>query len=129
MAKVPLPKLKRGNIDRKTFDSVFISYAQNSVACRFRSLNDFTNHESRDAKFFDHVLPLKKDVSTIVPTHDNVNMPASSYIVRDSIDEPRRSKRRRVWTSFGPNFLNTFLVEDFDVNLLTDELLSAFFIQ
>jgi len=112
---------------------MFISYAQNSITYRFMSLNDFSICESRDAEFSEHVFPLKKNVSTVmyetVPVHDNTNMPASSFVARDSIDEPRRSKRRRVETRFGFNFLTTFFIEDFDVNFLTDELVSAFFIE
>jgi len=95
LAKVPLSELKQENISRKTFDYEFIGYAQNSVAYRFMSLNEFSICESRDAKFFHHMFPLKMNVSTTVHeiVHDNVNMLASSSIVRDSIDAPRRSKR------------------------------------
>jgi len=67
-------------------------------------------------------------VHEIVPVYDNVNMLASSSIVRDSVDEPRRSKSCRVETSFGPDFRITFLIEDFGVNFLTNELVSAFFL-
>ena len=76
---------------------------------------------------------LKKNVST--PMHvniaidDDVHMSASNSIVKDYIDEPRRSKRYRVKTSFGPNFLMNFLIEDLDVNFLSNELLSYFFIE
>ena len=122
-AKVPLPELKQENIGPKIFDFVLVGYAQNNVAYRFMSLNDFSISESRDAKFFEHVFLLKKNISTIVheslPAHDNVKMSASSVVVRDSIDEPKRSKRCRVQTSFGPDLLTTFLIEDFDVNFLT----------
>ena len=58
-----------------------------------------------------------------------MSMPTSSFIVRDSINEPRRSKRRRLETSFGHDFLHTFFTEDFNVNFLTDEPVSAFFIE
>ena len=56
-------------------------------------------------------------------------MSTSSSVDRDSIDEPRRSKRCKVETSFGPDFLTNFLTEDFDFNFLSDELVSAFFIK
>jgi len=50
--------------------------------------------EYRDAEFFEHVFPLKKDVphvvSNVVPEH--VNLPSRSS-VRDLVPEPRRSKR------------------------------------
>jgi len=68
-------------------------------------------------------------VHRTVPVHDNMSMPASSYVVRDSIDEPRTSKRCRARTSFGSEFLTTFLIEGFDVNFLADELVFAFFIE
>ena len=56
-------------------------------------------------------------------------MPASSPAVRYSFDEPRRSKRCRVETIFGPDFLTTFLIDDFNVNSLIDVLVFAFFIR
>ena len=52
LAKAPLPDFKRENIGPKNFDSMFICYAQNSVAYRFMSLNEFSISESRDAEFF-----------------------------------------------------------------------------
>ena len=53
----------------------------------------------------------------------------SSTGAKDSINVPRRSKRPRVETSFGPDFFTNFLIKDFDVNFLSDELISAFFIE
>ena len=112
LTRVPLLDLKWENISPKTFDYVFIGYAQNSAAYRFMSLNDFSICKSRDAKFFDHVFPLKKNVSTTVhetvPVYDDENMLASSSIIRESIDEPRRSDKRRVETSLLPTFLQPF---------------------
>ena len=61
--------------------------------------------------------------------HDNVPLSASSFGLRISVDEPKRSKRPRVETSFGLNFLTKFLIEDFDVNFLSNELVSTFFIE
>jgi len=79
------------------------------------SLNDFSIYESRDAEFFEHVFPLKKNVSTVMhetmPAHDNVNMPTSSFVIKDLINEPMKSKRRRVETIFGYDFLTTFLLK------------------
>ena len=112
---------------------MLISYGQNSAAHRFMSLNDFFICESRDAKLFESIFPLKKNVSTdvheTIPIHGNVSMPAHSLAVRRSIDEPRQSKRHRVQSSFGPDLLTTFFIKDFDVNFLTNELVSAFFIK
>jgi len=103
------------------------------VTRRFISLNDSFISEFRDAKFFEHVFPLKKNDSTTVhetiPVHDNVPLSASSSSYRISVDEPRTSKGPRVETSFSPDFLTNFLIEDFDVNFMSDELASAYFIK
>ena len=76
------------------------------------SLNDFSISESRDAEFFEHVFLLKKNGSTTmhetIPMHDNVHLSASNSGVRNSVDEPRRSKRPRIETCSGPDFLTNF---------------------
>jgi len=113
LAKVAQPSHKRLNIGPKTFDAFFISYAQNSVAYRFISLSDFSISEYRDAEFFEHVFPLKKDAPHVVPNivSKSVNLSASSSSVRELVTEPRRSKRQRTEASFSPNFITSFLVE------------------
>ena len=117
----------------KTFDFVFIGYAQNTTAYRFISLNHFSISQSRDAEFFEQVFPLKKNFPA--PVHENIhmrrNVPLFAYSsgVRNLVDEPKRSKRPRVETSLGPDFLTSFLIEGFEANLLSDELVSAFFIE
>ena len=84
-------------------------------------------------EIFEHVLPLKHSDSTTVhetiSVHDNVLLCDSISGVRISVDEPRRIKRPRVETSFGFDFLTNFLIEDFDINFLSDELVYAFFIE
>jgi len=73
----------------------------------------------------------KSDPTTMhepILMHNNVPLSASSSSVRISYDESRRSKRRRVETSFGLDFLTNFFIEDFDANFLYEELVSAFFI-
>ena len=63
---------------------------------------------------------------------DVVNLPASSSNVRDIVTEPGRSKRRRIETSFRPDFVTAFLVETFenlDVDVITDELVSISLIE
>lgn len=134
LAKVALPSHKRSNIGPKTFDAIFIGYAQNSAAYRFMSLSDFSISEYRDADFFEHVFPLKRNVhhivSNIVPEH--VNLPASSSSIENLGTEPRRSKRQRIETSFGPYFITSFLVEvleNFDIDVLTDELVSLYLVK
>ena len=95
LAKVALPNHKRSNIGSKTFDAVFICYAQNSVAYRFMSLSDFSISEYSDAAFFELVFPLKKDVPHVVPNavSESMNLPTSSSSIRELVAEPRRSKR------------------------------------
>ena len=91
-----MPKFKWKNIGLKTFDFVFIGYVQNSAAYRFMSLNDFSICEFRDAKFFEQVFPLKKNVSTTlletIPMHDNMPMFAPTSIIGDLVNETRWSK-------------------------------------
>jgi len=133
LAKVSLPDFKGENIRPKTFTLLLTCYAQNSATHRFMSLNNFSISEPRDAKFFVHVFPLKRKDSTTpygtIPVDDNVPLSASSSGVRILVDEPRRSKRPRVETSFDPDLLTYFLIEDFDVNFLSNETVSAFFIE
>jgi len=95
------------------------------------SLSDFSISKHRDADFFEHVFPLKRDVphvvSNVVP--ECVNLPASSSSVKDLVTEPRRSKRQRTKTSFDPNFVTSFLVgllESFDTNALIVEFVFFF---
>ncbi|KAL0560737.1 hypothetical protein IC582_001150 [Cucumis melo] len=63
LAKVLFPALKKFMAGSKIFDCAFIRYAQNSVAYRFMYLDDKTINESRDAKFFEHMFPLKQSLS------------------------------------------------------------------
>ena len=130
LAKVTLPSHKHSKIGPKTFDVVFIGYAQNNAAYRFMSLSDFSISEYRDAEFLEHVFPLKNDVphvvSNVVFVH--VNLPASNSSARDLVTEPRRSKRQRTETSFSPYFITSFLVEvleSFDIDALTNEFVSS----
>ena len=109
MAKVALRSRKCSNIGPKTFDAIFIGYAQNSAAYRFMSLSNFSIPEYKDAEFFEHVFLLKKDVPHVMPEH--VNLPAFTSSVRELVTEPRRSKRQRTETSFGPDFITSFVVE------------------
>jgi len=95
------------------------------------SLSDFSISKYRVAEFFEHVFPLKKNVPHVVSNvvSESVNLPTSSSSVRELVTEPRRSKRQRTETSFGPNFITSFLVEvleKFDTDALTDEFISLF---
>ena len=98
------------------------------------SLSNFSISEYRDADFFEHVFPLKRNVShtvsNVVPEH--VNLPAAGSSVRDLGTKPRRSKIQMIETSFGPDFITFFLVEvleNFDINALTDELVSLYLLK
>ena len=55
LAKMGLPDYKRTNIGTKTFDCVFIGYAQNSAAGIFLCLNDNSICESRKGEFFSKI--------------------------------------------------------------------------
>ncbi|CAH9139832.1 unnamed protein product [Cuscuta epithymum] len=126
IAKVGFPDFKRTNIGPKTFDCVFIGYAQGSAAYRFVSLNDRTICESRDAEFFEHIFPLKKHVdrndcdSSVVNNLHNIHASSVPVLPVCSLDTPkhvtgtRKGKRKRRETSFGPDFLTTYLVEHSD---------------
>ncbi|KAL0546105.1 hypothetical protein IC582_016010 [Cucumis melo] len=123
LAKVSFPALKKSTVGSKTFDCIFIGYAQNSVAYRFMCLNDKTINESRDAEFFEHVFPLKQSLSAPSLSkrmHDPENpssvseTPVSETVNTSNLRcelELRRSKRQRTEKSFDPNFLSTFIVK------------------
>jgi len=131
--KVALPSYKRFNIGPKTFDVVFISYAQNSVAYRFMSLSYFSISEDRDAEFFEHVFPLKKDVHYVAPNvvFESI-FPILSCNFRELVSKPIRSKRQRTETSFSPDFITSFsieVLENFDTDPLTDEFMCLFLVK
>ena len=67
LAKVEIPKPKKVKIGPKTIDCVFIGYAQNSAAYRFLvhkseidNIHESTVIELRNARFFEHIFPLKQ---------------------------------------------------------------------
>ena len=90
---------------------MFIGYVQNSTAYRFISLKDSSISEFRDVEFFEHIFHLKRNAFTAfhetIPMHDNVPLFVSSNGVKDSVNEPRTSKRFRVETSLVPISLQT----------------------
>ncbi|KAL0322768.1 UNVERIFIED_CONTAM: Retrovirus-related Pol polyprotein from transposon TNT 1-94 [Sesamum angustifolium] len=120
LAKVAYPEFKKSNIGPKTFDCVFIGYAQNSAAYRFMCLKDSSICESRDAEFFEQEFPL-------IDSHNShkVSYPSSTPMI-PSTTELRRSKRQKIENSFGPDFLTIFLAEDID--RIDDHVVSAFFV-
>ena len=86
-------------------------------------LNDKHINEFRDAKFFEHVFPLKRSLFVPCPSkklHDLENPKVVSETPKLDTSgirydlEPRISKRQRSEKSFGPDFLSTFIVERHD---------------
>lgn len=57
LAKEPYPDFKRTTIRTRTYDCVFIGYAQESAIYRFVSLKNIKICESRDAVFFEDWYP------------------------------------------------------------------------
>ncbi|OIT28554.1 hypothetical protein A4A49_65013, partial [Nicotiana attenuata] len=74
-------------------------------------------------------------VPSVVPNNASTSMSVNSHIVPSSNvtaneheNELRRSKRRRIEASFGPDFITAFLTEIIDLNVLIDELVSIYLI-
>ncbi|KAA0058501.1 ty1-copia retrotransposon protein [Cucumis melo var. makuwa] len=84
LAKVPFPALKKTTVGSKTFDCIFIGYAQNSAAYRMHD----------------------PEIVSETPGSETIDTPNLSCEL-----ELRRSKRQRTEKSFGPDFLSTFIVE------------------
>ena len=115
LAKVAVPKPKKVKVGPKTIDCVFIGYAQNRNAYRFLvhkseipDIHVNTIIESRDASFFENIFPY----NIVYESIDNNKRSRDTISRSDPMeDEPRRSKRQRTSTSFGPDFL-TYLLEN-----------------
>ena len=99
----------------KTIECVFIGCAHNSNAYRFlvhksevTDIHVNTIIESRDASFFENIFPY----NIVYESIDNNKRSRDTISRSDPMeDEPRRSKRQRTSTSFGPDFL-TYLLEN-----------------
>ncbi|XP_075074780.1 uncharacterized protein LOC142162334 [Nicotiana tabacum] len=92
--------------------------------------------KSKDAEFFEHVFPLKNNVSSDMPNNASTSMPVNSHIVpfssvtaNEHENKLRRSKRRRTEANFGPEFITTFLTENIDLDVLSNELVSIYLIE
>ena len=115
LAKVAVPKPKKVKVGPNTIDCVFIGYAQNSNAYRFLvhkseipDIHVNTIIESRDASFFENIFPY----NIVYESIDNNKRSRDTISRSDPMeDEPRRSKRQRTSTSFGPDFL-TYMLEN-----------------
>uniref|UniRef100_A0A2N9HZD6 Integrase catalytic domain-containing protein n=1 Tax=Fagus sylvatica TaxID=28930 RepID=A0A2N9HZD6_FAGSY len=113
LAKVGIPEPQREKIGPKTKDSVFIGYAENSTAYRCLVLQTNTIVETRDADFFEQIFPMKKtrfsnESLPVTPQVRSISTLDESH----STQELRRSKRPKIGTNFGPDFVTAFLTED-----------------
>ena len=115
LPKCYFKKPKKVKVGPKTIDCVFIGYAQNSNAYHFLvhkseipNIHVNTIIESRDDSFFENIFPY----NIVYESIDNNKRSQDTISRSDSMeDEPRRSKRQRTSTSFGPDFL-TYLLEN-----------------
>ena len=97
LAKVAVPKPKKVKVGPKTFDYVFIGYAQNSNAYHFLvhkseipDIHVNTIIESRDASFFENIYPY----NIVYEAIDNNKRSQDTISRSDPMeDEPKRSKR------------------------------------
>ncbi|CAN1352538.1 Retrovirus-related Pol polyprotein from transposon TNT 1-94, partial [Linum perenne] len=124
LAKVGILSHKRSVVGAKTFDCVFVGYATNSVAYRFMRLDDRSICEYRDAVFFEDQFPLNDPKPTIGGQHhaivsNNKTGNNSSLISPIGLDPHsdteatiRRSKRQKTATSFGSDFITSFITEN-----------------
>ena len=53
----------------------------------------------------------------------------SSSALNEQVNEPRRSKRQRIESSFGPDFVTAFLVENNDIDKINYAFVLAFLIE
>ena len=128
LAKVGLPSFKVDGIGSKTFDVVMIGYAENSSAYHFMCLGDRSLCEYRDAVFFEHVFPLKKN--NIQSGTSSSTIASSSLSLPDiHNDEPRRSKRQKTGTSYGPDFITAFLIDLKEVDELDETFINLYMIE
>ncbi|KAL6314333.1 hypothetical protein AAG906_021042 [Vitis piasezkii] len=98
--RIPYKKTVKLLMSPKTFDAMFIGYAENSATYRFtkseNSLIDVnTIIETNNAYFFENIFPMKLNDKSIEP----------------SKFEPRRSKKDRKETNLGDGYY-TFLTDE-----------------
>ncbi|GJV60358.1 hypothetical protein Tco_1466458 [Tanacetum coccineum] len=135
--KVALLDFRKTNIHPKTFDCVFIGYVIDSVAYRFMCLDDNSICESRDAEFFETKFPLKKnDIFDFGSLSNSTTGTSSSSCVHscssnlnNQENELRKSKRKRVESSFGSDFITTFLVENDNLDKVNDNIVLVFLLE
>ncbi|KAL0448581.1 UNVERIFIED_CONTAM: Retrovirus-related Pol polyprotein from transposon TNT 1-94 [Sesamum latifolium] len=132
LAKVLVPEHKRKKLGPKTIDVVFLGYVETSYVLRFlvikseiRGIEVNAIVEFRDAVFLEDVFPMKilssvslddSLASMSIPEHVEkmsnvrVNLSSTSLTYKE-LDEPRWSKRARVFKNFGSDFV-TYNIKD-----------------
>jgi len=121
LVKIGAPSPQRKKIGSKAVNSIFVGYAQNSVAYKFFLVHEngvFGDiSESKDANFFENVLSTKTYtrymlLATPLSVVNNASTSNNEYV------EPRCSKRPRTISSFGPDCVTIFLIKNHDINYL-----------
>ena len=92
-------------------------------------LSDRSLCEYRDATFFQHIFPLqKKTIQSDLPSSD-IASSSRPLELPSYVDEPRKSKRQKKGTSYGPDFITAFLIELTDVDELDETFISLHMIE
>ncbi|OIT27140.1 hypothetical protein A4A49_53370 [Nicotiana attenuata] len=71
---------------------------------------------------------VRNNASTSMPVNSHI-VPSSSVTANEHENKLRRSMRCRIKAWFGPDFSTTFLTENIDIDVLSDELVSIYFIE
>ena len=131
LAKVAYPTFKRETVGSRTFDCAFIGHANNSSAYHFMRLNDKSICEYRDAEFFENIFPLMNNAipTSVLPLIENTSSSVTLNAPIGVIDEPRKNKRKRTETSFGPDFVTTFLIELRDMDKIDESIVCIHMIE
>ena len=110
--KIGLPDFQRSKIGPKTVDGIFVDFNGGSYRLILKDASGFGPFkESSDVEFFEHIFPMKVNVQSCLAYGSSSSVSHHNITSTDANHEPRRSKRARVETSFGPDFLTTFLTE------------------
>ena len=112
LGKIGLPDFQRSKIGPKTVDGIFVGFNGGAYRLILKDASGFGPFkESRDVEFFEHIFPMKANVQSCLASGSSSSVSHHNITSTDANHEPRRSKRARVETSFGPDFLTTFLTE------------------
>ncbi|OIT29604.1 hypothetical protein A4A49_59085, partial [Nicotiana attenuata] len=71
---------------------------------------------------------VRDNASTSMHVNSHI-MPSSGVTANEHENKLRRSKRRRIEASFGPDFVTTFLTANIDLDVLSDEVVSIYLIE